>query len=56
MRSKLWEKSTGPRTEDGKAIVSQNARKHGLRSRAVIEHQQHLNAALRDLRALLSEL
>ena len=26
-----WERSTGPRTEAGKATAAQNARKHGLR-------------------------
>lgn len=29
---KPWEKSTGPKTEAGKAKASQNALKHGLRS------------------------
>jgi hypothetical protein len=26
-----WERATGPRTPDGRAKVSQNAKKHGLR-------------------------
>ncbi len=30
------QKSTGPRTPDGKAIVSQNALKHGLRSKSFL--------------------
>ena len=56
LRSRLWEKSTGPKTAEGKRKVSQNARKHGLRSRATIEQQQALNEALRDLRRALAEL
>ena len=32
-----WRKSTGPRTQDGKARSARNALKHGLRSRATIE-------------------
>ncbi len=31
-RWKPWEKSTGPRTAQGKTVVSQNALKHGARS------------------------
>ena len=34
---KPWMHSTGPKTVEGKAISSQNARKHGLRSRQMIE-------------------
>ncbi len=30
-RHKIWTHSTGPKTQEGKAIVSQNAFKHGLR-------------------------
>ena len=43
-----WEKSTGPRTETGKAVVSQNAYKGGtwrlLRdlSRALLEQRNQL--------------
>ena len=32
-----WRKSTGPRTQDGKARSSGNALKHGLRSKASVE-------------------
>jgi len=32
--------STGPRTEEGKAAVSHNAFKHGLRSAAYLAHQE----------------
>lgn len=31
-RLKPWEKSTGPRTANGKAKAGRNSRKHGLRS------------------------
>jgi len=33
---KPWEKSTGPKTDYGKAVVSQNALKHGARSQETI--------------------
>jgi hypothetical protein len=35
------QKSTGPRTSEGKAIVSQNAVKHGLFSRRTIIHSEN---------------
>lgn len=44
---KPWERSTGPRTEAGKSAVSQNALKHGERSKAN-------QAERRELRALLA--
>ncbi len=37
LATKPWEKSTGPRTTEGKAKSSQNHFKHGRRSRAMIE-------------------
>ncbi len=51
-------KSTGPRTEDGKAIAARNATRHGLLSRLEVlpgleraeDWQGHYNAVLDDLR------
>jgi hypothetical protein len=37
LASKPWEKSTGPRTQEGKLKSSQNALKHGRRSRTMTE-------------------
>lgn len=51
-RNKPWQSSTGPRTEDGKKAVSQNALKHGLDSAAI----KKLRAVLRAQRALLKTL
>lgn len=42
---KPWEKSTGPKTEEGKSTVAKNAVKHGCRSK---DNQNEL-AALRRL-------
>ncbi len=45
-KTRPWEKSTGPKTDRGKAEVSQNALKHGWRSqeitylRAVLKRQR----------------
>ena len=47
-RWRLWEKSTGPRTPAGKARVSKNALKHGMRSREVIEELQAMRRLLRE--------
>lgn len=46
-RWKPWEKSTGPKTEEGKARVSLNAWKHGMRTRDLHEYEVllDLNAA-----------
>lgn len=42
-----WEKSTGPRTDAGKAASSTNALKHGARSAEVIAAERRINAWLK---------
>ncbi|MHC5819391.1 MAG: hypothetical protein ACYT04_26805 [Nostoc sp.] len=37
LANKPWEKSTGPRTQEGKARSSQNNFRHGRKSRVMIE-------------------
>ena len=39
-RSRPWEKSTGPKTPEGKAKASQNALKHGVRSKVVKDYRR----------------
>jgi hypothetical protein len=43
-----WTKSTGPRTDEGKARSASNALKHGFRSRAFIERIQEERQLVRD--------
>lgn len=51
LKNKPWEKSTGPRTKEGKTISSGNAFRHGHRSGIYLE----ITAYLRDQRAFLRE-
>ena len=39
-------KSTGPKTDTGKAALSQNATKHGLYSRSAVINSPHLKEGL----------
>lgn len=48
-----WKRSTGPRTNDGKAASAQNALKHGGRSAALMEDQKIINDLLKRGRAML---
>ena len=57
-RNKPWERSTGPRTEDGKARSSRNALKHGERSAAAEEARAirtKLDRLLRDRRPVIGQ-
>lgn len=52
---KPWNRSTGPRTEAGKATASGNALKHGMRSAAWAAERKSINQVMRDFQAMLSE-
>jgi hypothetical protein len=41
-----WEKSTGPKTPEGKRAVSFNAYKHGMRSRAMRDERRRFRQLL----------
>lgn len=51
---KPWTKSTGPRTEPGKARCAANALKHGFRSRAFIERIRQERQLVRDTAAIIA--
>jgi len=55
-RWKPWERSTGPKTDTGKATVSANALKHGLRSAGWLEDQKRITELLRRCRELLKRI
>ena len=54
-KSKIWEHSTGPRTEPGKAVVARNALKHGMRSAAWAAEQKMFNDLMQEVQRVLSE-
>jgi len=47
-KTRPWEKSTGPCTDEGKRIASRNALKHGLRSAKKIAEERAFKQAMRD--------
>ena len=55
-RWRPWERSTGPATDIGKAVASQNAHKHGLRGREWTEMRKSMNDMLRACRKRLEAL
>lgn len=42
-----WEKSTGPRTEEGKARSAQNSYVHGVYIRAFVQHSIDVNRLIK---------
>ncbi|MBX2834485.1 MAG: hypothetical protein KTR28_05900 [Micavibrio sp.] len=55
-KTRPWEKSTGPKSDAGKAKSSANALKHGARSTAFINLRKALMANEKRLDALLKRL
>lgn len=51
-----WSKSTGPRTDEGKAKASANALKHGGSSKESREILKHLHSLLREQRKALQRV
>lgn len=49
---KPWEKSTGPKTEEGKKLASMNNLKHGMRSEAIKELRRVLKLQKEFLKGL----
>ena len=45
-RWRPWEKSTGPKSAEGKSAVAKNALKHGARSREFLEQKRLARAFL----------
>jgi hypothetical protein len=53
---KPWVRSTGPKTDGGKAASAMNARRHGMRSRRVLDESKMLRAMIRQCRESAREL
>jgi hypothetical protein len=44
---KPWERSSGPKTDEGKAATARNSRKHGMRSRRALDEARMVRALIR---------
>lgn len=55
-RWRPWECSTGPKSDEGKDVSSQNRLKHGMRSREWLEQQREINDLLRVCRDRLKRV
>ena len=53
---KPWKSSTGAKTPEGKARSSQNALKHGFRSKEAISAQREVNQSCRQLEETLKDM
>jgi hypothetical protein len=53
---KPWEQSCGPKTERGKMASARNARRHGMRSRSVLEEARMLRQLIRQCRETAQEV
>jgi len=51
-----WEQSTGPQSDEGKAVSSQNAVVHGLRARGWLAYQKRINDLLRACKERLKQI
>ncbi len=52
--NKPWTKSTGPKTPEGKKIVSKNSTKHGDRSQAAINKLKEIRSYIRSSKKEIS--
>jgi hypothetical protein len=52
---KPWTRSSGPKTEQGKATSAMNARKHGMRSRRALDEARILRALIRQCQDMARE-
>jgi hypothetical protein len=55
-RWRPWAKSSGPTSDIGKAVASQNAVKHGLRGREWTEMRKRMNDMLRACRDRMKQI
>jgi len=54
-KNKPWQRATGPKTDTGKSISSQNAVTHGMKTKDMIALKSALNAQYRYLQTLMDD-